>query len=109
MFYVLTDEICLWYYKSIKVKIVERLRYKTKKEVKKMVIDLYWIEDDLKEKVTHLIVDYERKEYCYYTNRGTQGMIRNSIQVKYKGDLTYYILMLELEGFNFVDYNKDNI
>lgn len=73
-----------------------------------MVIDLYWLEDDLKKKVTHLIVDYERKEYVYYTNRGKQGMTRNSIQVKYKGDLTYYILMLELEGFNFVDYTKAN-
>lgn len=73
-----------------------------------MIIDLYWFDNDLKEKVTHLIVDYERKEYGYYTNRGTQGMIRNRIQVKYKGDLTYYVLMLELEGFKFVDYTKAN-
>lgn len=73
-----------------------------------MVIDLYWFDDGLKEKVTHLIVDYERKEYCYYTNRGTHGTVRNRIQVKYKGDLTYYVLMLELEGFNFVDYIKAN-
>lgn len=75
---------------------------------KKMVVDLYWFDDyDLKENVTHLIVDYERKEY-YYTNRETHGMVRNRIQVKYKGDLTYYVLMLELEGFNFVDYTKAN-
>ena len=73
-----------------------------------MVIDLYWFDDDLNGKVTHLIVDYERKEYGYYTNKGTHGMIRNRIQVKYKGDLTYYVLMLELEGFNFVDYTKAN-
>ena len=67
-----------------------------------MKLELYWFDKNWKQRGeghnVHLIIDYSRKTYKYFTSYITKYEY-NSLQVERKGDLEDYIKKLDVEGF----------
>ena len=68
-----------------------------------MELELYWFDKNWKQRGegrnAHLIIDYNRRTYRYYTSYTLNGYNYNAVQVERKGDLEDYIQELEAEGF----------
>ena len=66
-----------------------------------MELELYWFDKNWKQRGegrdAHLIIDYNKKTYKYFTSCILHGY--NTVQVERKGDLEDYMEKLDQEGF----------
>lgn len=89
--------------KGSKIYKKQKDKKRRKKEEKKMELELYWFDKNWKQRGegrnAHLIIDYNKRTYRYFTSYTLNGYDYNSIQVGRKGDLEDYIQNLEAEGF----------
>ena len=91
----------------LKAKGRERKKEKKEREGLNMSIDLYYKDNNWKQrgegKNVHLIVYYNLKRFRYLINTKAEGMISNSVQVLRRGDIDEYVKDLEFEGFSRID------
>lgn len=72
-----------------------------------MELELYWFDKNWKQRGegrnAHLIIDYNRRTYRYFTSYILHGYDYNTVQVERKGDLEDYMEKLDQEGFLCID------
>ena len=68
-----------------------------------MELELYWFDKNWKQRGegrnAQLLINYDRKEYRYFTSYILHGYDYNTVQVERKGDLFDYMEKLDQEGF----------
>lgn len=89
--------------KGLKIYKKQINKQRRKKEGNKMELELYWFDKNWKQRGegrnAHLIIDYERRTYRYFTSYTLHGYDYNTVQVERKGDLEDYMKELDAEGF----------
>lgn len=81
----------------------QRNKQRRKKDGEYMELEMYWFDKNWKQRGegrnAHLIIDYNRRTYRYFTSYTLNGYDYNAVQVERKGDLEDYMKELEAEGF----------
>ena len=81
----------------------KQINKQRRKRENKMELELYWFDKNWKQRGegrnAHLIIDYNRRTYKYFTSYILHGYDYNSVQVERKGDLEDYMKELDAEGF----------
>ena len=91
--------------KGLKIykKQINKQRRKRERGRNKMELELYWFDKNWKQRGegrnAHLIIDYNRRTYRYFTSYTLNGYNYNAVQVERKGDLSDYMQQLDAEGF----------
>ena len=89
--------------KGLKIYKKQINKQRRKKEEEEMELELYWFDKNWKQRGegrnAHLIIDYNRRVYKYFTSYILNGYDYNAVQVERKGDLEDYMKELDSEGF----------
>lgn len=89
--------------KGLKIYKKQINKQRRKKEEEIMELELYWFDKNWKQRGegrnAHLIIDYNRRTYKYFTSYILHGYDYNAVQVERKGDLEDYMKKLDQEGF----------
>ena len=75
-----------------------------------MELELYWFDKNWKQRGegrnAHLIIDYNRRTYKYFTSYTLNGYDYNAVQGERKGDLEDYMKKLDEEDFICIDQGR---